>query len=38
MRKAIYSMVKYDLIASFIFVLILYKLFNLKMALIFFLG
>lgn len=38
MNKIIIKMIKYDLIAGFIFVLILSLLFNLKMALIFFLG
>ncbi|MDV4151590.1 hypothetical protein R0131_12195 [Clostridium sp. AL.422] len=38
MKNAIYNMLKYDLVAGFIFVLILSKLFNLKVALIFFLG
>lgn len=38
MKNIISNMVKYDLIAGFIFVLILYCFFNLKVALIFFLG
>lgn len=38
MKNIISNMMKYDLIAGFIFVLILYYFFNLKVALIFFLG
>lgn len=38
MNKAIYNMAKYDLIAGFIFVLIISLLFNLRVALIFLLG
>ena len=38
MNKIISKMIKYDLIAGFIFVLILSIFFNLKVALIFFLG
>ena len=38
MKNTISNMIKYDLIAGFIFVLILSLFFNLKVALIFFLG
>ncbi len=38
MKNTIFNMMKYDLIAGFIFVLILSLVFNLKVALIFFLG
>ncbi|MBQ6819935.1 MAG: ATP synthase subunit I [Clostridium sp.] len=38
MKKAILKMIKYDLIAGFIFVLVLSLVFNLKVACIFLLG
>jgi len=38
MKNTIFNMMKYDLISGFIFVLILSLVFNLEVALIFFLG